>query len=141
MSGSERPSKKYQLLLDYLHSDIDDLPPDAEPVAVDRSAVLAAARKRAGRLRFLRARAEMEAARAQSSQSSQSSQSRLSDQVVQKARAILGQIVQGDAGSLKKFSLAFRSGKALPDDEVLSILSEFQALGHDLDAIAQKLRD
>lgn len=135
MSGSERPSQKYQLLLDYLHSDIDDLPRDAEPVAVDRSAVLAAARKRAGRLRFLRARAEMEAARAQSSQS------RLSDQVIQKARAILGQIVQGDAGSLKKFSLAFRSGKALPDDEVLSILSEFQALGHDLDAIAQKLRD
>lgn len=135
MSGSERPSQKYQLLLDYLHSDIDDLPPDAEPVTVDRSAVLAAARKRAGRLRFLRARAEMEAARAQSSQS------RLSDQVIQKARAILGQIVQGDAGSLKKFSLAFRSGKALPDDEVLSILSEFQALGHDLDAIAQKLRD
>ena len=135
MSGSERPSQKYQLLLDYLHSDIDDLPRDAEPVAVDRSAVLAAARKRAGRLRFLRARAEMEAARAQSSQP------RLSDQVIQKARAILGQIVQGDAGSLKKFSLAFRSGKALPDDEVLSILSEFQALGHDLDAIAQKLRD
>ena len=135
MSGSERPSQKYQLLLDYLHSDIDDLPPDAEPVAVDRSAVLAAARKRAGRLRFLRARAEMEAARAQSSQS------RLSDQVIRKARAILDQIVQGDSGSLKKFSLAFRSGKALPDDEVMSILSEFQALGHDLDAIAQKLRD
>lgn len=135
MSGSERPSQKYQLLLDYLHSDIDDLPPDAEPVAVDKSAVLAAARKRAGRLRFLRARAEMEAARAQTSQS------RLSDQVIRKARAILEQIVQGDAGSLKKFSLAFRSGKALPDDEVLSILSEFQALGHDLDAIAQKLRD
>lgn len=135
MSGSERPSQKYQLLLDYLHSDIDDLPPDAEPVAVDRDAMLAAARKRAGRIRFLRARAEMEAARAQSSQT------KLSDQVIRKARAILDQIVQGDAGSLKKFSLAFRSGKALPDDEVLSILSEFQALGHDLDAIAQKLRD
>ena len=135
MSGSERPSQKYQLLLDYLHSDIDDLPPDAEPVAVDRDAVLTAARKRAGRLRFLRARAEMEAARAQSSQT------RLSEQVIQKARAILDQIVQGDAASLKKFSLAFRSGKALPDEEVLSILSEFQALGHDLDAIAKKLRD
>nr|WP_298128851.1 hypothetical protein [uncultured Pseudoxanthomonas sp.] len=135
MSGSERPSQKYQLLLDYLHSDIDDLPPDAEPVAVDRDAVLAAARKRAGRIRFLRARAEMEAAR------SKSSQAKLSDQVIRKARAILDQIVQGDAGSLKKFSLAFRSGKALPDDEVLSILGEFQALGHDLDAIAQKLRD
>ena len=135
MSGSERPSQKYQLLLDYLHSDIDDLPPDAVPVAVDRDAVLAAARKRAGRIRFLRARAEMEAAR------TQSSQTKLSDQVIRKARAILDQIVQGDAGSLRKFSLAFRSGKALPDDEVLSILSEFQALGHDLDAIAQKLRD
>ncbi len=135
MSGSERPSQKYQLLLDYLHSDIVDLPPDAEPVAVDRDAVLTAARKRAGRLRFLRARAEMEAARAQSSQT------RLSEQVIQKARAILDQIVQGDAASLKKFSLAFRSGKALPDEEVLSILSEFQALGHDLDAIAKKLRD
>lgn len=135
MSGSERPSQKYQLLLNYLHSDIDDLPPDAEPVAVDRDAVLAAARKRAGRIRFLRARSEMEAAR------TQSSQTKLSDQVIRKARAILDQIVQGDAGSLKKFSLAFRSGKALPDDEVLSILSEFQSLGHDLDAIAQKLRD
>jgi len=135
MSGSERPSLKYQQLLDYLHSDIDDLPPDAEPVTVDRDAVLAAARKRAGRIRFLRARAEMESAR------TQSSQTKLSDQVIRKARAILDQIVQGDAGSLKKFSLAFRSGKALPDDEVLSILSEFQALGHDLDAIAQKLRD
>lgn len=135
MSGSERPSQKYQLLLDYLHSDIDELPADAEPVAVDRDAVLAAARKRAGRIRFLRARAEMEAAR------SQSSQTKLSEQVIQKARAILDHIVQGDAGSLKKFSLAFRSGKALPDDEVLSILSEFQALGHDLDAIARKLRD
>ena len=135
MSGSERPSLKYQQLLDYLHSDIDDLPPDAGPVAVDRDAVLAAARKRAGRIRFLRARAEMKAAR------TQSSQTKLSDQVIRKARAILDQIVQGDAGSLRKFSLAFRSGKALPDDEVLSILSEFQALGHDLDAIAQKLRD
>ncbi|WP_340648251.1 hypothetical protein [Pseudoxanthomonas winnipegensis] len=135
MSGSERPSQKYELLLNYLHSDIDDLPPDAEPVAVDRDAVLAAARKRAGRIRFLRARSEMEAAR------TQSSQTKLSDQVIRKARAILDQIVQGDAGSLKKFSLAFRSGKALPDDEVLSILSEFQSLGHDLDAIAQKLRD
>lgn len=135
MSGSERPSQKYQRLLDYLHSDIDDLPPDAEPVAVDRDAVLAAARMRAGRIRFLRARAEMESAR------SQSSQTKLSDQVIRKARAILDQIVQGDAASLKKFSLAFRSGKALPDEEVLSILSEFQALGHDLDAIAQKLRD
>lgn len=135
MSGSERPSQQYQRLLDYLHSDIEDLPPDAEPVAVDRDAVLAAARKRAGRIRFLRARAEMESAR------TQSSQTKLSDQVIRKAREILDQIVQGDAGSLKKFSLAFRSGKALPDDEVLSILSEFQALGHDLDAIAQRLRD
>ncbi len=135
MSGSERPSQKYQRLLDFLHSDIDDLPPDAEPVTVDRDAVLAAARKRAGRIRFLRARAEMESAR------TQSSQTKLSDQVIRKARAILDQIVQGDAASLKKFSLAFRSGKTLPDDEVLSILSEFQALGHDLDAIAQKLRD
>lgn len=135
MSGSERPSQQYQRLLDYLHSDIEDLPPDAEPVAVDRDAVLAAARRRAGRIRFLRARAEMESAR------TQSSQTKLSDQVIRKAREILDQIVQGDAGSLKKFSLAFRSGKALPDDEVLSILSEFQALGHDLDAIAQRLRD
>lgn len=135
MSSSERPSQKYQRLLDYLHSDIDDLPPDAEPMVVDRVAVLAAARKRAGRIRFLRTRAEMESARAQSLQT------RLSDQVIQKARAILDQIVQSDAASIKKFSLAFRSGKALPDDEVLSILSEFQALGHDLDAIARKLRD
>ncbi|WP_129134634.1 hypothetical protein [Luteimonas sp. YGD11-2] len=135
MSGSERPSQQYQRLLDYLHSDIEDLPLDAEPVAIDRGAVLAAARKRAGRIRFLRARAEMEAAR------TRSSQTKLSDQVIRKAREILDQIVQGDAGSLKKFSLAFRSGKALPDDEVLSILSEFQALGHDLDAIAQRLRD
>jgi hypothetical protein len=135
MSGSESPSLKYLQLLDYLHSDIDDLPPDAEPVVVDRDAVLAAARKRAGRIRFLRARAEMESAKAKSSQTT------LSDQVIRKARAVLDQIVQGDAASLKKFSLAFRSGKSLPDDEVLSILSEFQALGHDLDAIAQKLRD
>ncbi|PZR74039.1 MAG: hypothetical protein DI537_46200 [Stutzerimonas stutzeri] len=135
MSGSERPSQKYQRLLDYLHSDIDNLSPDAEPIAVDRDAVLAAARRRAGRIRFLRARAEMESAR------TQSSQMKLSDQVIRKARAILDQIVQGDAASLKKFSLAFRNGKTLPDDEVLSILSEFQALGHDLDAIAQKLRD
>lgn len=135
MSGSERPSQKYQRLLDFLHSGIDDLPPDAEPVAVERDALIAAARMRAGRIRFLRARTEMESAR------TKSSQTRLSDQVIRKARAILDQIVQGDAASLKKFSLAFRSGKALPDEEVLSILSEFQALGHDLDAIAQKLRD
>lgn len=135
MSGSEHPSQKYQRLLDFLHSGIDDLPPDAEPVAVERDALIAAARMRAGRIRFLRARTEMESAR------TKSSQTRLSDQVIRKARAILDQIVQGDAASLKKFSLAFRSGKALPDDEVLSILSEFQALGHDLDAIAQKLRD
>ncbi|HFL2038782.1 TPA: hypothetical protein ACXIGC_000144 [Stenotrophomonas maltophilia] len=135
MSSSERPSQKYHRLLDYLHSDIDDLPPDAEPVAVNRDAILAAARQRAGRLRFLQARAEMESAR------TQATQSKLSEIVIRKARAILDQIVQGDAASREKFSLAFRSGRALPDDEVLSILSEFQSLGHDLDAIAKKLRD
>lgn len=135
MGSGERPSQKYQRLLDYLHSDVDDLPADAEPVAVDRAAVLAAARQRAGRLRFIRARAEMESAR------TRAAQPKLSGLVVRMARAILEQIVKGDPASREKFSLAFRSGKALPEDEVLSILSEFQALGHDLDAIAQKLRD
>ena len=135
MSSSERPSQRYQRLLDYLHSDTDDLPADAEPVAINRDAVLAAARQRAGRLRFLQARAEMESAK------SQVALAKLSEVVIRKARAILDQIVQGDAASKEKFSLAFRSGKALPDEEVLSILSEFQSLGHDLDAIAAKLKD
>lgn len=135
MISSERPSQKYQRLLDYLHSDIEDLPVDEEPVVIDRDAILAQARQRAGRLRFLRARAEMESAK------SQISQVKLSDLVIRKARAILDQIVQSDVASREKFSLAFRSGKALPDEEILSILSEFQSLGHDLDAIAAKLRD
>lgn len=135
MSSSERPSQKYQRLLNFLHADVDDVPPDADPVSVDRDAVLEAARQRAGRLRFLRARAEMEAARSKFEQPS------LSELVVRKARAILDQIVQNDAASREKFSLAFRSGKSLPDSEVLSILSEFQALGHDLDAIANRLKD
>ena len=72
---------------------------------------------------------------------SQISRVKLSDLVIRKARAILDQIVQSDVASREKFSLAFRSGKALPDEEVLSILSEFQSLGHDLDAIAAKLRN
>jgi hypothetical protein len=135
MSRSERPSQKYQRLLAYLHTDVDDLPAEAEPVTLDRDAVLAAARQRAGRLRFLRAREEMESERTRVDNVS------LSDLVIRKARAILDQIVQGDAASREKFSLAFRSGKTLPDSEVLSILSEFQALGHDLDAIAAKLKD
>lgn len=135
MSRSERPSQKYQRLLNFLHADVDDLLADAEPVAVDRDSMLASARQRAGRLRFLRARSEMEAAK------SKIAQPTLSELVVRKARAILEQIVQGDAASREKFSLAFRSGKSLPDDEVLSILSEFQVLGHDLDAIASKLKD
>ncbi|WP_156968924.1 hypothetical protein [Arenimonas metalli] len=135
MSSSERPSQKYLRLLNFLHVDVDDLPADAEPVNVDRDAVLAAARQRAGRLRFLRARSEMEAAR------SRFSQPTLSELVVQKARAVLEQIVQSDSASREKFSLAFRSGKALPDSEVLSILSEFQALGHDLEAIAKRLKE
>ena len=135
MSSSERPSQRYQRLLDYLHSDTDDLPVDVEPVAINRDAVLAAARQRAGRLRFLQARVEMESAK------SQVALAKLSDVVIRKARTILDQIVQGDAASQVKFSLAFRSGKALPDEEVLSIRSEIQALGHDLDAIAAKLND
>lgn len=135
MSGSERPSQKYLRLLDYLHSDIDDLATDAEPVVIDRDAILEAARQRAGKLRFARARAEMESAR------TDSAQPKLSELVIRKARAILDQIVQGDAASREKFSLAFRNGRALPDEEVLSILAEFQALGHDLDAIAGKLKD
>jgi hypothetical protein len=135
MSSSERPSQKYQRLLGFLHSDLDDLPADAEPVAIDRSELLAAARQRAGRLCFLQARAEMESARSRFDKAS------LSDLVVRKARTILDHIVQGDAASREKYSLAFRSGKSLPDSEVLSILSEFQALGHDLDAIAAKLKD
>ena len=135
MSSSECPSQKYQRLLDYLHSDIEDLPVGEEPVVIDRDAILAHARRRAGRLRFLRARAAMESAK------SQISRVKLSDLVIRKARAILDQIVQSDVASREKFSLAFRSGKALPDEEVLSILSEFQSLGHDLDAIAAKLRN
>lgn len=135
MSSSERPSQKYQRLLDFLHSDVDDLAADVEPVAIDRSELLAAARQRAGRLRFLQARAEMESARSRVDKAS------LSDLVVRKARAILDHIVQGDAASREKYSLAFRSGKALPESEVLSILSEFQALGQDLEQIAAKLKD
>lgn len=135
MSSSESPLQKYQRLLNFLHADVNDLPTDVEPVNVDRDAILAATRLRAGRLRFLRARSEMEAARSKFAHPS------LSELVVRKARAILDQIVKSDAASRETFSLAFRSGRSLPDSEVLSILSEFQALGHDLDAIADRLED
>lgn len=133
MSPTEPTSLQYQRLLDFLNEDLSDLPAE-ETAGLDRDAILAAARERAGKLRFARAKTELEQAKAAPQPSVE-----LSPEVQARAREILAAIVREQPAFREKFSLAFRHGKDLPDADVLAILAELQALGLDLSQIARKL--
>jgi hypothetical protein len=111
MNNADIPSNKYKHLLEFLHQDLDE--DEANVIPVNRDALLAGAQQRAGRLRFVRAKQALITERAR-----QSKFSDLPTAVVAKAREILGLLVSEEPALKAKYSLAFRKGNDLPEEEV-----------------------
>jgi hypothetical protein len=131
MSSKLSPSQKYQLLLDALDTDTSDIV-DVGP-SFDRASIFQKAEVRAGQLRRSTARKEMELARSGVLRG-------LSDTVFTKSREIFGLLASRDVAFGSKFSVAFRNGSELSDDEIREILKEAQSLGIDLEGLAKSVK-
>ncbi len=132
MNSPQPPSKMYLRLLDQLHQDISD-DVDQEGIRpLERNDVMARADLRAGKIKFALAKLQLQKAPKPSMQT-------LGANVIAHAREIFDAIVRREPALTEKYSLAFRSGKELPEEEVLQILGELRALGVDLDDIAVRL--
>ncbi len=65
---------------------------------------------------------------------------RLSEVVFSKSRGIFGLLASRDPAFGSKFSIAFRNGSELNDDEIREILKEAQSLGVDLEELAKSVK-
>lgn len=132
MNSPQPPSRMYLRLLDQLHHDTSE---DVEQDGIrplDRNDVMARAELRAGKIKFALAKQQLQKSVKPSIQA-------LGANVIAHAREVFDAIVRGEPALTEKYSLAFRSGKELPEEEVLQILGELRALGVDLDDIAVRL--
>lgn len=125
------PSQKYQLLLDALDTDTSDVV-EVAPL-FDRASIVQKAEVRAGQIRRAMAKKDMELARAVVLGG-------LSEVVFSKSRGIFGLLASRDPAFGSKFSIAFRNGSELSDDEIREILKEAQSLGVDLEGLAKSVK-
>lgn len=131
MSIKPSPSQKYQLLLDALDTDTSDVV-EVAPL-FDRASIVQKAEVRAGQIRRAMAKKDMQLARAVFLGG-------LSEVVFSKSRGIFGLLASRDPAFGSKFSIAFRNGSELNDDEIREILKEAQSLGVDLEELAKSVK-
>ncbi|WP_448670696.1 hypothetical protein [Pseudoxanthomonas mexicana] len=131
MSIKPSPSQKYQLLLDALDTDTSDVV-EVAPL-FDRASIVQKAEVRAGQIRRAMAKKDMQLARAVVLGG-------LSEVVFSKSRGIFGLLASRDPAFGSKFSIAFRNGSELNDDEIREILKEAQSLGVDLEELAKSVK-
>lgn len=128
MSMPQPPSQRFASLVESLYEepsvgDDIEVPPDLQ-----RDRVMERAHIYAGKMRFAATKRDMARAQRQSSTT-------LSQWIVDNARILLDQLAKQEPHLSQKFSLAYRNGKDLPDEEVLEILQQLQDLGVDLSTV------
>lgn len=113
----------------------DDFDGEVEDCAtdVDFHALLERAQVRARAIKFAMARQELQKAKSSPKRSAP-----LSARVLQQARSVLSRLAVAEPALKEKYSMAFRNGAALPDEEVVQILEDLQRLGADLDSLLDK---
>lgn len=130
MSKKGWPTKALINLADGLSEDAHLDAADDEGRSIDTQALLERAQRRAGAIRFAAARREME-----HSQSTRKAGPSLSTRVLAQARAVLKKLAVAEPAFKEKYSIAFRNGASLPDEEVVQILEDLHRLGVNLDAL------
>lgn len=128
MSMPQPPSRRFATLVEHLYEepaveDSSDAPSD-----MHRAQIMQLADAYAGRMRFAAAKRDLARAKRQPSTS-------LSQWIVDNARGLLDQLAKQEPHLSQKFSLAYRNGKDVPEEEVLEILQQLQDLGVDLSTI------
>ena len=130
MSKKGWPSKALINLADGLSEDAHVDAANDEPRPIDTQALLERAQRRAGAIRFAAARREMER-----SKSAHNALPSLSNRVLAQAREVLKKLAAAEPALKEKYSMAFRNGAVLPDEEVVQILEDLHRLGVNLDAL------
>lgn len=131
MSMPQPPSQRFALLVESLYEEASMDEDSGVPSDMDRSRVMELAHVYAGRMRFAAAKRDLARAKRQPSTT-------LSQWIVENARGLLDQLAKQEPHLSQKFSLAYRNGKDVPDEEVLEILQQLQDLGVDLSKIELK---
>ena len=133
MNKSRWPSKFLLNLADGLNEDahLDAAVDEVRPI--DTKALLDRAQRRAGAIRFAAARRELER-----SKSAPKVVDPLSTRVLEQARAVLKKLAVAEPALQEKYSMAFRNGASLPDEEVVQILEDLHRLGVNLDALVDE---
>lgn len=127
------PSQQYISLIDAVYLDTSDDLDIGTSGALDRKQILARAEMRAGKIRFAAAKNALKSTPRFATQE-------LSERVKAQARQLLQKLASQEPALTEKFSLAFRSGKDLPDEEVLQILSDLQSLGVDVEGLVDRTK-
>ncbi|WP_342316365.1 hypothetical protein [Lysobacter sp. FW306-1B-D06B] len=128
------PSQQYMTLIDAMYQDTSDDLDLGTSGAFDRKEIMARAEVRAGKIRFSAARMALKS-------TPRVAPRELSERVKAQARLFLQKLASQEPALTAKFSLAFRSGKELPDEEVLQILSDLQSLGVDVEGLLDRASD
>lgn len=127
------PSQEYISLIDAVYLDTSDDLDVGTSGGLDRKKILARAEVRAGKIRFAAARNALRSTPKLVPQE-------LSERVKTQARQLLQKLASQEPALTEKFSLAFRSGKDLPDEEVLQILLDLQSLGVDVEGLVDRTK-
>lgn len=126
MTSRTVPSQDYLRLLDALHSDISDVPVEGSAASFDRDRLFQKMEVRAGKMRFAAAKNAMKNQPVVSAPI-------IPAELMARARELLANLANRNPSFTEKYSMAFRHGKDLPDQEIEAILKDLIALGVKLD--------